>query len=54
MKVERIRYLGDCVYCAWDGYHVWLSLDPTFDSGAIALEPSVLAMLDQYREDVAK
>lgn len=40
------QYLGDGVYVAFDGYHIWLQ---TQEGNKIALEPVVLEQLDKYR-----
>jgi hypothetical protein len=49
MTIED-RYLGDGVYASFDGYHVILRKALT----GIALEPVVLAALDEFRRDVAR
>lgn len=42
-------YLGDGVYVANDGWHVWVYLhDGTRTTDAIGLEPAVLKRLNQY------
>lgn len=46
------RYLGDGVYAAWDGYHIWLDTRAQTPTGRIALEPSVLRELDKYRKHI--
>lgn len=38
-------YLGDGVYAAFDGWHVWLR---TLEGHEIALEPAVMAALQRY------
>lgn len=40
-------YLGDGVYCGFDGYHIWIwaSHEPYHK---IALEPPVLEALNRY------
>lgn len=49
MKDET--YLGDGVYAAQDGYHIWIwTSDGISNSKAIALEPPVLDALNAYRE----
>lgn len=48
------EYLGDGVYVANDGWHVWLYLhDGMRTTDAIALEPPVLKRLNQYRDRIA-
>ena len=50
------RYIGDGVYVAHDGYHVWLTTNREDGRGGhqIALEPAVLKALDEYRRELAK
>lgn len=45
------EYLGDGVYATCDGYHIWLK---TQEGHCIALEPSVLARLNEYHERLLK
>jgi hypothetical protein len=40
------KYLGDGVYASFDGYQIWLVVEP--GSKAIALEPAVLDALNDY------
>ena len=48
------RYLGDAVYATHDGYHIWISTENGVAvTNSIALEPTVLAALDEYRSDLA-
>ena len=43
-------YLGDGVYAAQDGYHIWIWTSDGIDkSKPIALEPQVLDALTKYR-----
>lgn len=43
-------YLGDGIYAAQDGYHIWIwTSDGLSKSRAIALEPNVLDALAAYR-----
>ena len=45
-------YLGDAVYCLFDGYSYWLRLnDHRNKEGEICLEPSVLENLIKFKED---
>jgi hypothetical protein len=46
------RYLGDGVYASFDGYQVWLDTRAQSPVNRIALEPSVLLELDQFRQAV--
>lgn len=47
------RYLGDGVYAKFDGYHIVLTVeDGETVRQTIFLDPSVLAGLDSFREDV--
>jgi hypothetical protein len=42
-------YLGDGVYCCFDGYQIWLWTSNGYvDSERIALEPMVLDNLNRY------
>lgn len=51
-------YIGDGVYASFDGYQVWLRTERYGGIHAIALEPEVLSVLDEYvtriREFVAR
>ena len=42
------RYLGDGVYVSFDGWRVWLDLRGQDGTTRIALEPSVMAALNEY------
>lgn len=44
-------HLGDGVYASFDGYHICLDLRAQGDC-KIALEPVVLAKLDEFRKHV--
>lgn len=46
------RYLGDGVYASFDGYHIWLDTRAQIPNNRIALEPEVLARLDDFRKAV--
>jgi len=52
MKLIDDRYLGDGVYVSFDGYHIWLDTRAQDPVNRIALEPIVLAQLEQYRRDI--
>jgi hypothetical protein len=41
-------YIGDGVYCSFDGYHVWLECERDDQTHSIALEPAVLGNLEIY------
>lgn len=43
-------YLGDGVYCEFDGYQIWLF---TQKGARIALEPSVLEALVRYQKRIS-
>lgn len=46
------EYLGDGVYASFDGWHIWLDLrqqETSPGTSRIALDPSVLRKLDEYR-----
>lgn len=46
-------YLGDSVYCEFDGYHIVLTTENGFGpSNTIALEPNVIAALNRYVQRV--
>lgn len=47
-KPETHNYLGDGVYCGFDGTYVWLVVDRNGLSHEIALENEVLAALYRY------
>ena len=47
-------YLGDGVYGSFDGYHIWLDLRAQDPAIRIALEPTVLANLNQYAEAIRR
>ena len=53
-KLEHKQYLGAGVYVGYDGYHVviWLESPGMFGANTIALDPHVLAALEEYRENV--
>lgn len=42
-------YLGDGVYASFDGYYIILDLRGQDSTTRIALEPEVLASLDNFR-----
>lgn len=42
------RYLGDGVYASYDGYYVHLHVGAHDNPPVVALEPQVLACLDEY------
>ena len=46
-KYEK-RYLGDGVYADCDGYQIWLRTERYGMIHEIAIEPSVLAALNDY------
>ncbi len=51
------QYIGDGVYVAFDGYHVWLLTGSHREEEAtnkIALEPHVVAALVKYLGDTYK
>lgn len=45
-------YLGDGVYSAHDGYHVWLFVEREGRVEKVALEPGVLKNFERYVERV--
>jgi hypothetical protein len=50
-ELKEHTYLGDAVYAAHDGFHIWLWTDDGIKkSRPIALEPSVLKALLRYRD----
>lgn len=44
-------YIGDGVYTDFDGFHVWLKLDP--HERGIGLEPQVILCLAKYIKRVS-
>lgn len=46
------RYLGDGVYASFDGYHIQLDLRGQDNTTRIALEPGVLARLNEYASEI--
>jgi len=52
MSLIPDRYIGDGVYVSYDGYHLWLDLRGQPGGVRIALAPSVLEQLGQYRRDI--
>ena len=46
------RYIGDGVYVSFDGYHIWLTTLREDGMQRIALEPPVLAELEEYVAEV--
>lgn len=51
---NRGVYLGDGVYAHFDGYQIWLRTPREHIWHEIALEPPVLAALDEYRANLAR
>lgn len=49
MKEIEDTYLGDGVYASFDGYSISLDLRGQDTTTKIALEPTVLQALDDYR-----
>jgi hypothetical protein len=53
MDLKAKDYLGDGIYCGFDGYQVWLwASNGTEETEPIALEPGTLIRLNQYAERV--
>ena len=48
------EYIGDGVYVFHDGYHIWLTTDRSDGRHRIALEPSVLAALNDFAKRLAE
>lgn len=48
MSDRRETYLGDGVYAAFDGYHIWLRTARDHGDNLVALEPPVWAALKEY------
>lgn len=46
-------YLGDGVYASHDGYQIWLRAMRDGIEHLVALEPEVLASLDEYLRRIA-
>lgn len=51
-EYQMSRYLGDGVYASFDGHHVWLHVGDHRNRPVVALEPEVLAALNDYDRDV--
>lgn len=49
---QDMDYIGDSVYVSHDGYQIWLRLNDHRSPALVALEPGVLANLDDYRRRV--
>jgi hypothetical protein len=48
-------YLGDGVYCSFDGYQLWLrTADRAGTLQKVALEPNVYRALVRYAQDLGK
>jgi hypothetical protein len=49
-------YLGDAVYCDWDGYYLILTTenDSSGPSNVIYIEPTVFANLLKYRDGLSE
>lgn len=59
MKVSDLKqkeYLGDGVYCGYDGWQIWLWTDHGFgpDQRPIALEPAVLERLNAFDRRISE
>lgn len=53
MSDHPTTYLGDGVYCQFDGFHFWLwTSDGIKNSDKIALEPETFAALLKFRKEV--
>lgn len=48
----QFTYLGDGVYAKFDGYQIWLMLNSHDSEPLIALEPDVLAALNEFDKRV--
>lgn len=48
------RYLGDGVYASFDGYMITLDLRGQDSTTRIALEPEVLAALNEFADSTRK
>lgn len=46
------RYVGDGVYASFDGYHIQIHLGSHKAPPCVALEPEVLAAINQYQKDI--
>ncbi len=52
-QIIEKTYLGDSVYCAWDGYSMILTTEnglPSDPSNTIFLEPKVLRALESFEK----
>ena len=50
MDGKKPTYLGDGVYAKWDGWYIWLGLEP--GERLIALEPPVMRALRAYEQQI--
>jgi hypothetical protein len=50
--MSKRAYLGDGVYAEFDGYHIWLSTQREEGEHRIALEPDVMAALNEFRDSL--
>ena len=48
MEGRDKEYLGDGLYACHDGYNIWLSTERDGREHAVALEPEVIAALNDY------
>jgi hypothetical protein len=48
--IKKPVYLGDGLYCVYDGYTVVLSAEHENGTHYVAIEPDVMRNLDAYRE----
>lgn len=52
--VDHKQYLGDGVYVSHDGYQLWLHVGAHNNPPLVALEPQVLAALNEYARQIAR
>lgn len=48
------RYLGDGVYASFDGYHIRLHVGDHRAESCVAIEPDVLAAMNDYYRDIVR
>ena len=50
--MEKRRHLGDGVYAYFDGYAILISVNDHRNIPVVAIEPAVLAELNQFYKDM--
>lgn len=47
-----MEHIGDGVYVSHDGYQLWFRVNSHMNPALVAMEPSVLYALDNYRRRI--